>query len=274
MRSSTRVSAERDDALLSRREALAAAGALGLGTGALGLLGCGGDGGAATGDARACVLTPEQTQGPYYVDDRLVRADITEGRPGLPLQLALTVQEAGSCAAIPGATVEVWHCDAGGVYSGFTAVGAGGGPPRGGGRPPGAPPPSGGPPPGAPPSEPATDRERRPADRTRFLRGAQRSDPAGRVGFRTIYPGWYQGRTPHIHVMVHVGDDRVHTGQLYFDDRVTAAVHRRPPYAAHGQPTTVNRTDGIFAEGGERSMLALARAGGGYMGRLGLAVRA
>jgi hypothetical protein len=119
------------------------------------------------------VLAPEQTEGPYYVDDAAVRRNVTEGRPGVALTLRLTVVNASSCKPIKGAAVEIWHCDAGGVYS-------------------------------------ATGAE---ADE-RFLRGIQRTDAKGLALFKTLYPGWYQGRTVHIHTMVHIGGNVVHTGQL------------------------------------------------------------
>jgi protocatechuate 3,4-dioxygenase beta subunit len=194
------------------------------------------------------VLTPEQTQGPYYVSGSLMRSDITEGQRGLPLDLRLVVQRVGSCEAIRDATVEVWHANASGTYSGFTAQGAGGAGPPGGSR--------------------------QVTDATRFLRGAQRSDADGAVTFRTIYPGWYQGRTTHIHVKVHLGGSVVHTGQLYFDQAVSDAVYRTPPYASHGEPTTTNSTDGIYADGGRESTLTLRRSGSGYAGRLVLGVKA
>ena len=125
-----------------------------------------------------CVLAPEQTEGPYYVAGEKLRRDITEGRPGAPLLLRLRVVDASTCKPIKGAAVDIWHCDALGVYSGF---GSGSG------------------------------------NRT-FMRGVQKTDATGLARFRTVWPGWYQGRTVHIHVKVHVGGNVVHTGQLYFPD--------------------------------------------------------
>lgn len=223
---------------LTRRQALASAGAAGLG---LALQACGGGADdqatpAATTPTvttrRACVLTPEQTEGPYYVEDSLVRRDITENRQGVPLQLRLNVQDVNQCQLIEDATVEVWHCDAVGVYSGVNSSAG------------------------------------------TFLRGAQRTDAAGTAVFDTVYPGWYPGRTPHIHVKVHVGGEQVHTGQLYFDEGVTGAVYRRAPYASHGEPTASNSSDGLYAQGGRQSTLDLTRRADGYIGRLVLGVRA
>ena len=201
------------------------------------LLGCGSEDSsttttAATTERASCVLTPEQTEGPYYIDDNLIRSDITGGRDGLPLDLGLTVQDASSCDPIENATVEIWHCDAEGQYSGVNGVGG------------------------------------------NFLRGGQRTDANGLARFKTIYPGWYQGRTTHIHVKVHVGGDEVHTGQLYFDDDTTAAVNRREPYAAHGEPEVTNAEDQIYGQGGDQTLVALKRTRAGYAGRLALGVRA
>ena len=234
---------------LTRRQALAAtgAGAVGLGGGLYLVLRGDGDApeqagspsgtesgrGAPGADASGsdmCVLTPEQTEGPYYVDDSMVRRDVTEGREGVALELRLSVRDATACEPIRDATVEIWHCDAVGAYSGFDEEGT-------------------------------------------FLRGAQRSDRDGRVSFRTIYPGWYQGRATHIHVKVHVAGNEVHTGQLYFDEAVTRAVYGRAPYDSRGEPTTTNASDGIYAAGGEQSTLALSRQGDGYAGRMTLGVR-
>ena len=207
------------DRLLSRRQALAAGGLLGLY-----VIGCGGDDEepaattTTTGEQASCVLTPEQTEGPYYIEDSLVRRDVTENRDGSPLELRLSVQDSSSCEPIEGATVEIWHCDAEGVYSGV---------------------------------ETGTDET--------FLRGAQRTDAAGLATFDTIFPGWYQGRAVHIHVKVHVGGNEVHTGQLYFEDADAAAVYGQEPYAARGQSSTPNSADGIYAQGGDSSLVKLGR---------------
>jgi protocatechuate 3,4-dioxygenase beta subunit len=228
-----------DRRLLNRREALAALGVAGAGAGLYALLRDGGGtpagSGTTAGEApaagtSACVLTPEQTEGPYYIEDSLVRSDVTDGRNGTPLGLRLTVQDADSCEPIEGATVEIWHCDAAGAYSGFDEDGT-------------------------------------------FLRGAQRSDSRGEVTFRTVYPGWYQGRTTHIHVKVHAGGQEVHTGQLYFDDALTADVYRQGSYAARGAAETTNESDSIYGDGGRESTLAVSRSGDGYVGRLVLGVR-
>lgn len=187
----------------------------------------------ATTVAPACILTPEMTEGPYYLNNEAVRSDIIEGMPGAPLHLVLTVVDAGTCQPIPGAAVDVWHADAIGEYSGFGST---------------------------------------TSNRT-FLRGTQVSGADGKVDFRTIYPGWYQGRTEHIHVKVHVGGSVVHTGQLFFDPSVSDAVYATAPYNTHTGQRTTNAQDGIYRNGGAQSMLVLAKDGDGYVGTLTMGVR-
>lgn len=199
----------------------------------------------AAASAASCLLTPEATEGPYYIPNHLTRRNVTVGRPGLPLALHLKVENAASCRPIAGADVEIWHADAGGVYSGFSPVM--------------------GPGPGS-----AVDNSKR------FLRGHQRSNAHGNVVFDTIYPGWYRGRAPHIHIKVHVGGAVVHTGQLFFADRISDAVYRTTPYKSHGQPDTPNSADSIYASaGGGRAQLHLGRraSGKGYAGAITLGVR-
>jgi protocatechuate 3,4-dioxygenase beta subunit len=221
---------------MSRRASLASLG--GLVAGAAGLAGLRATEDAGAGPAGVssglitCVLAPEQTEGPYYVDDATFRRNVTEGRPGAPLTLRLTVLNASNCKPIKGAAVEIWHCDAVGTYS-------------------------------------ATGAE---ADE-RFLRGVQRTDAKGLAIFKTIYPGWYQGRTVHIHTMVHVGGNVVHTGQLYFSDSVTDVVYRRSPYRARPNRTTRNAADSIYRNGGKRSTLKVVRKGSAYVGSITMGVQ-
>jgi protocatechuate 3,4-dioxygenase beta subunit len=222
---------------MSRRASLASFG--GLVAGAAGLVGLRASEEAGAGPAGVasglvtCVLAPEQTEGPYYVDDAALRRNVTEGRPGVPLTLRLTVVNASSCKPITGAAVEIWHCDAGGVYSATTVQ--------------------------------DTEDER-------FLRGVQRTDAKGLAIFRTIYPGWYQGRTVHIHTMVHIAGNVVHTGQLYFSDATTDAVYKRSPYNARSNRTTRNAADSIYRNGGRRSTLKLVKKGSAYVGSITMGV--
>lgn len=182
-----------------------------------------------------CTLTPEAMEGPYYLPHEQRRSDIRDGRGGELLRLVLTVVDATTCAPISGAKVEIWHADRQGNYSGFGATTSG----------------------------------------PHFLRGGQKSDELGRVRFTTLYPGWYPGRTAHIHVKVHVGGDVVHTGQLYFPQRFNDTVYAQPRYRHLGTQVT-NRQDGIFnSSGGAETKLALNRAtgAGGYRGVMTLAVQ-
>ena len=198
----------------------------------------------ASAETVACVLTPEQTEGPYYIANERIRRDITEHRPGTGLTLRLKIVDAATCRPIKGATVEIWHCDAGGLYSGFVRASAGG--------------------PGA--------RAAGPTDKRTFLRGGQRTDATGTVRFNTIYPGWYRGRTVHIHVKVHVAGNTVHTGQLYFPDTLTDTVYTALPYSKRPGRHTRNANDSIFGAGGASSTLRLARGGSGYVGTITMGV--
>jgi protocatechuate 3,4-dioxygenase beta subunit len=181
-----------------------------------------GPAGVASG-AVSCVLTPEQTQGPYYIANEAVRRNITDGRPGTPMLLRAFVVNASTCKPIKGAAVDIWHADAGGVYSGF-GQGA--------------------------------------ASRT-FMRGIQRTNAKGLALFRTVYPGWYQGRTVHIHVKVHLSGNVVHTGQLYFPDAITDAVYREAPYSSRPNREVRNAGDAIFRNGGSKSLLAVRKNASG-----------
>ncbi len=211
--------------LLRRREAILV---LGAGMGAVwGASRWGTSASAAT----VCVLSPEQLEGPFYVAGEPFRSDVTEGHPGVSLRLRLRVRDATRCRRIKDATVEIWHTDAAGAYSGVGGAS------------------------------------------TTFMRGQQTTNAAGRAVFTTIYPGWYPGRTTHIHVKVHVGGTVVHTGQLYFDDAITDAVYALEPYAARGSRDTTNADDIIYASGGAESMLALRRRRGGYTARIILVVQ-
>jgi protocatechuate 3,4-dioxygenase beta subunit len=179
-----------------------------------------------------CVLTPELTEGPYYIAGEKVRRDIREGYPGTPLTLRLTVLNAATCKPIKGAAVDIWHADAAGNYSGF---GAG-------------------------------------ASSRTFMRGIQKTDANGLATFLTVYPGWYQGRAVHIHVKVHVGGSVVHTGQLFFPDAVTAAAYKVSPYTSRPGPDMLNAQDSIFVNGGRRGMLALKKTSAGYTGSIAMGV--
>ena len=180
-----------------------------------------------------CVLTPEMTEGPYFISGEQVRRNITEGRPGTALRLRLFVVDASTCKPLKGATVDIWHADAGGVYSGF---GAG-------------------------------------ASSRTFMRGIQKTDVHGLAVFDTVYPGWYMGRTVHVHVKVHLGGNVVHTGQLFFSDTLTDTVYQASPYSARPNRDMRNANDSIFVNGGSKSLLAVtSNAAGGYIGAITMGV--
>jgi protocatechuate 3,4-dioxygenase beta subunit len=178
------------------------------------------------------VLTPEAGEGPFYLDPNLVRSDITSGRPGAPLRLALQVVREGDCAVLSDARVDVWQADAIGLYSGYAQQSGVGGVS----------------------TDVAVDQQ--------YLRGTQITDADGRVRFQTIYPSWYGGRTPHVHFKVFLGGDEVVASQIFFPDEINEDVFTtRDPYRQHvSKRRAFNRNDpipeGITSEA--------SRSGGGY----------
>lgn len=175
--------------------------------------------GATPRDAPACVLAPRMTEGPFFVDAGLERADLTAGashagvQAALPLDLAIRLVDVrNGCRPVPGIQVDVWHTDALGRYSGVQGE-----------------------------------------QGETYCRGFLRTDPAGGVAFRTIYPGWYPGRTIHIHVKARRYDARreithAFTTQIFFDDAVNDAVMALPVYDRRGPRTTRNARDGIYGD--------------------------
>ncbi len=205
--------------------------------------------------ARTCTLTATTTQGPYYFDADKIRSDVREDKQGVKLRLALQVQDSETCKPIPHAVVEIWHCDAGGLYSGAEAASGGGG------TPPTGPPPTGTPSTGGPP--PGGDADLEPTDDKRYLRGAQVTNQRGTVEFTTIWPGWYRGRTVHVHVMVHVGNEKTLTTQLMFDEALNARALATEPYAQRTGRDTFNENDSIYQPS---MLLKVTRAHDGYVG--------
>ncbi|MGW1025927.1 intradiol ring-cleavage dioxygenase [Streptomyces sp. NPDC002577] len=203
--------------------------------------------------AAVCTLTKEMTEGPYYLDGQLVRADITEGKAGIPLALTLTVVDDDTCAPLGNALVEIWHADALGEYSGF--VGSNG---------------------------------YQEADDGTFLRGGVLTGSDGVAKITTIYPGWYRGRCIHIHIKVHTGvtltsngsftgGQELHTGQLFFDEAVTTQVAKVSPYSTNTVARTTLAQDSIYDDGGAASgLLTLTALGSsasaGYAGTLTVGV--
>ncbi|HXV67572.1 MAG TPA: intradiol ring-cleavage dioxygenase [Nitrospira sp.] len=195
-----------------------------------------------------CVVRPEQTEGPYFVEERLHRSDIRSDpadglvKSGTPLALTVQVSRVRSegCQPLPDAQVDVWHCDAQGVYSdvrdpGFNTIGR------------------------------------------KFLRGYQRTDARGEVRFLTVYPGWYSGRTVHIHFKIRTASvarrSFEFTSQWYFSDELTDLVHAAPPYAGRGPRVSRNRHDGIFWRGGSQLMLAPSATTDGYTATFALGLQ-
>lgn len=177
-----------------------------------------------------CMLATEVTEGPYYFDPALLRADITEGKAGLPLVLRLQVVKA-DCTPIVGARVDVWHCDADGNYSGYDNKSG----------------------------DLAVD-----ARGMTFLRGTQATDATGVASFATIYPGWYRGRTTHIHYKVFLDQKTLLTSQIFFDEDANNKVYgTASPYAARAETRDVlNATDGIAQQAGDGAYAKLNLNGG------------
>jgi protocatechuate 3,4-dioxygenase beta subunit len=243
---------------LSRREML---GLMGSTAAAVTLAGCGGSGRSGQPGAgettdtsttaetasTTCVVRPEQTEGPYYVNTGLERSDIREEREGVPLDLTFNVSrvdegDASACGPLAGAVVDVWHCDAAGEYSGVEDNAAGDFDTRG----------------------------------ETFLRGYQLTDENGTARFTTIYPGWYQGRAVHIHFTIRDSPESQQgyefTSQLYFDDALTDQVFTEGPYAEKGERDLRNSEDGIFQGGGDELLLDLSENGQGYAATFDIAL--
>ena len=198
-----------------------------------------------------CVLTHETIAGPTWFDAHDVRSDIRDGRPGVPLDLAFRVVRMPTCAPLPRAVVDLWQCDALGVYSGFAGAG-----PGNGGNPGG--------------HDEYGDKESAPTDADRWLRGTQVSDTDGVVRFSTIYPGWYPTRTVHLHLKVHLSEQTVLTTQLFFDDVVSDRVHsQHDPYRSHPGRDTRNDRDAFYSP---TALLTTAPAADGWLAALTLGV--
>ena len=166
-----------------------------------------------------CVLMPDQIEGPYYLQSKL-RADITEDRKGLPLELTIEVVQMPDCTPLEGATVEIWHCDAEGGYSGYGSdlarapfdasleILTGG---------------------------EGEDSHLEPINEDSFLRGGLVTDAQGRATFATIFPGWYEPRVAHIHLKVSKDGQSFLTTQLYFPDELAADIYgNHPDYVDYG----------------------------------------
>jgi protocatechuate 3,4-dioxygenase beta subunit len=226
-----------------------------------------------------CKIIAEQETGPFYLQDEMLRSNIRENKAGVPLALKIIVMDAQTCRPVAGAAIDLWHCDAGGIYSGFTKQNhpGSGGPPQEG-TPPGfdahergfddGPPRGFGPPP-AP----------RPTDKATFLRGIQMTAGDGSAHFETIFPGVYMGRTNHIHFKVRLGgssDGRSyqaghtsHTGQVFFPEEIAAVLMQSGPYAQNPIRRTTQAEDGVFGgQDGESSIATLRHLKEGFEAEL------
>jgi protocatechuate 3,4-dioxygenase beta subunit len=192
-----------------------------------------------------CVVVPELTEGPYFVDEKINRSDIRSDtdtgtiQEGVPLRLVFNVSSvgAGSCTAYEGAYVDIWHCNASGLYS---------------------------------------DEQQNNTVGQNFLRGYQVTDANGKAEFTTIYPGWYSGRTVHIHFKIRsaLGATQQHTftSQLFFDDTLTDTVFAGAPYSSRGSRDTRNATDNIYRSGGSTLLLNLTKEDAGYTATFNIGV--
>ncbi|CRG92436.1 hypothetical protein PISL3812_09495 [Talaromyces islandicus] len=180
-----------------------------------------------------CILGPDVTQGPYYVSGELIRENVIEDQPGVPLYLDIQLIDSSTCEPVPSSFVEIWHCNSTGVYSGVVANGNGN-------------------------YDDSTN-----INKT-FLRGIQQTDKDGIIKFQTIFPGHYTGRTTHIHVLSHALNDTVrlpndtvsglytshasHVGQIFFDQDLITKVESTIPYSSNTQNLTENSDDSILLE--------------------------
>ncbi|KAJ4145841.1 hypothetical protein LMH87_004673 [Akanthomyces muscarius] len=177
----------------------------------------------------SCLLTPEVTQGPYYVGGESLRKDVTDSEPGIEITLDYQVIDVDTCEPVPNVYVEIWHCNSTGVYSGVVANGNGD-------------------------SSDSSNLD------NKALRGIQATDTDGVAQFQSIFPGHYTGRATHIHVMVHtnatlyanetLGNDvyASHVGQAFFDQDLIAAADEVAPYSTNEQTLTKNSADSILSE--------------------------
>ena len=198
-----------------------------------------------------CRARAQQTEGPYFVDEQLNRSDITSDpatgkiSAGVPLTLNFVVSDinGAACNAIADAVVDIWHCDAAGVYS-----------------------------------DVVDNSGKFNTKGVKFLRGLQKTDTNGRVQFTTIYPGWYQGRAVHIHFKIRWTDaaNKAHsfTSQLYFDDALSDNIFKNAPYNTTRARDTRNANDFIYRRGGQDLMLNLTQDGAGYVANFSIGLSA
>lgn len=193
----------------------------------------------------SCVLSPEQMEGPFYFDPKLDRKDITESRKGTKIALSIQVVavETARCRPLEKVIVDVWHADAGGLYSGYTRQGDKG------------------------------DIDTR--GKT-FMRGSRVSDKDGKVEFTTVFPGWYTGRVPHIHVKLRFSNRTQVVTQLYFPEAESKEIYARKDYQPRGQADTDFKRDVVLKSDEERKALScvMSKDGDGFKASITLGVKA
>ncbi|KIJ65847.1 hypothetical protein HYDPIDRAFT_27075 [Hydnomerulius pinastri MD-312] len=175
------------------------------------------------GNNISCVLTPETTQGPYYIAGEYLRTNVTENQVGVPLYLDVQIIDVNTCEPLPDLFVDIWSANATGVYSGI--------------------------------HEPGNGNYADVANlNTTFLRGIWQADDDGVVQFTTIFPGHYVTRATHIHIIVHhggyitpnytfCGGNNTHIGQLFFEESLRSIIETTAPYTYNTQPVTTNHDD-------------------------------
>jgi protocatechuate 3,4-dioxygenase beta subunit len=194
------------------------------GSPAAGSGGAGGAGSATSLDSLQCIATPAMDEGPFFIDEKLDRSNLTMGETresvtkGVPLHLVVGVYKVSGmmCMPLSGVQVDIWHADAIGEYSDI-----------------------------APGVIQATDTRGK-----NFLRGFQKTDAQGMVAFDTVYPGWYMSRTIHIHFKLRMlgsgSSAATFTSQMYFDEAINAEVLVKAPYSGHAGRTVLNDGDHIY----------------------------
>ncbi|CAN5566873.1 intradiol ring-cleavage dioxygenase [soil metagenome] len=196
----------------------------------------------------ACIVRPQQIEGPYFVDERLLRQDIRKDlsdnsiKEGVELQLVFNVSQitGNDCKPLPDALVDLWQCDAEGIYAGV---------------------------------------EDRSFDTRgkKFLRGYQVTDSNGSARFVTIFPGWYRGRATHIHFKIRTAEKSQNkyefTSQIYFNDSLNRQIYSQAPYASQESGYMENEKDSIYRNGGEQLKLPLTKNKNGYQGNFDIGLQ-
>ena len=188
-------------------------------------------------DDKVCILSKAQVEGPFHLSAPM-RADVTEGKPGVPFELSVQVVGIDGCTPLAGVTLEIWHCDAEGNYS----------------------------------AHPKLSRDlwrsleylewnvgmrREPSNDDIWLRGAQQTDKNGVATFQTIFPGWYDLRAPHIHFKIGGPQGELFTSQFYFDDATASDIYRNhTDYKAFGDsPYRLENDVAIMLVGGAEGLV-------------------